>query len=140
MHKHNYRQTKAKRTENVDIFFVDYLTLIKHGTLKQTMYERVGEISKELKSMARELHVPIVAMSQLNRLAEGKLPTLETIRQSGEIEEDTDVIMLLHRKTREDSETKLMVAKNRNGPCGSIDLVFESQYTRFEEKEIWDEV
>ncbi len=115
------------------MIFVDYLTLIRHPNLRMPRPERVGEIIKELKWLAMELHVPIMVMSQLSREAEGKVPSLEHIRQSGEVEEDSDIILLIERK-REESEVVLHIAKQRNGPTGKIELSFQRAYARFVEE------
>jgi replicative DNA helicase len=93
----------------------------------------VGELVREMKAMARELSIPVIVLSQLNRQAEGQEPSLAELRQSGEVEEHADMIMLMHRKrdTPEDNETTLYVAKHRNGPTGKVMLYFEGDYTRF---------
>ncbi len=113
------------------IVFVDYLTLIKYGDSKMPRWERTGELVKELKTMARQLDIPVVVMSQLNRQAEGQKPTLAELRQSGEIEEHSDVILFLHRD-RGSGDTELIVAKHRNGGTGSFPLYFNEQQVRFE--------
>lgn len=120
------------------ILFVDYLTLIQHGDPKTPRHERVGEVSKALKTLARRLDVPVIALSQLARTAEGKEPSLSELRQSGEIEEDADLVMLLHRERKELSDavpTRAIVAKNRNGPCGEVKMIFHPATGRFEEQE-----
>lgn len=122
------------------ILFVDYLTLIQHGDTRQPRHERVGEVSKQLKGLARELNVPVVVLSQLARTAEGKEPSLAELRQSGEIEEDADLVMLLHREREQGDladavQTSLIVAKNRNGPCGTVRMVFRLKSGRFELEE-----
>jgi replicative DNA helicase len=123
------RQLKRKGAQ---IIFIDYLTLIKYESPHMQRIERIGEISKSLKHLARELHIPIVVMSQLNRLSEGKRPNTSELRQSGEIEEDADVILLLHRN-RKDTHTEIIIGKNRNGALGTVHLEFLPQYTRFEQ-------
>lgn len=117
----------------VRCIYIDYLTLVKYGDAKTPRYERVGELSAEIQSLANELHVPIIALSQLNRGSEGQRPTLDSIRQSGEIEENADIIMFLHRESREEPESELIVAKHRNGPTGSVPMYFEQSYLRFEQ-------
>ena len=126
-------QTRKMKRMGIKIVFIDYLTLIKHGDPRMPRYERVGEISKSLKALARELNIPIVVMSQLNRQSEGAKPSLADLRQSGEIEEDSDIIMLIHREDRESEKAELTIAKHRNGPCGKIDFSYFAQYTKFEE-------
>lgn len=98
-------------------------------------------MSRELKSLALEVGIPIVALVQVNRDAEGRRPTLGQIRDSGSIEQDADVVMFLHRNRGEAAEdpehlnnveTELIVAKQRNGPVGTIRIAFIPKYTRFE--------
>jgi replicative DNA helicase len=113
--------------------YLDYLTLVKYGDVKAPRYERVGELSAEVQSLANELQVPIIALSQLNRTSEGQRPTLDSIRQSGEIEENADIIMFLHRESREDPDAELIVAKHRNGPTGIVPLYLQQSYLRFEQ-------
>ena len=105
------------------------------------MWEQVSEISKSLKALARELGIPIVALCQVARDAEGSEPTLAQLRGSGSIEQDADVVMFLHRdrnKTADQTDpvqdAKLIVAKQRNGPTGDIEILFLSGYTKFENK------
>ena len=117
------------------ILFVDYITLIRHGDKRMPRWERVGDISKELKRMARDLSVPVVALSQVGRPSEGHEPSLSDLRQSGEIEEDADIVMLLHRE-REEEEATLRIAKHRNGPTGLVRLRFVMEYARFRGVEI----
>ena len=126
-------KNKARKMKRLGIklIFVDYLTLIQHGNQRLQSYEKIGEISKSLKQLARELNISIVVMSQVNRNAEGRMPTLAHLRLSGAIEEDADIIMFLHRK-RDGYETELNIAKNRNGPTDTIKLIFLPEYIRFE--------
>ena len=123
------------RRRGIECLFVDYLTLIKPEEGDEThRSERVGKLAKGLKQLARELGIPIVALSQINRIGEGQMPGLENLRQSGEIEEDADLVLLLHRK-RDEKDTLLRVAKNRRGPVGDVELHYESEYTLFTEVE-----
>ncbi len=115
------------------IIFVDYLTLIQYRNNNMARHERVGEVSKSLKILARELKIPIVALSQVGREAEGKMPNLANLRQSGEVEEDSDLVILMHRK-RSENETTIDIVKNRNGATGKIKLMFVPQYVSFEQK------
>lgn len=137
-------RTMARRLateKGVKIIFVDYLTLITHENSDLPRWEQISGISRSLKALARELRIPIVALSQLKREAEGKQPTMADLRESGSIEQDADLILFLHRdreidKKKEDRssviETQLIVAKQRNGPVGMVDLAFLPSYTRFE--------
>ena len=130
----NELRNKARimKVRGVEIIFIDFLTLINYGDPKTPKWERVGNLVRELKALARELNIPIVALSQLGRQAEGKEPSLADLRQSGEIEEAADVIMLMHRE-REEEITTVNIAKNRNGPTQRIKLMFIKTETRFEQ-------
>ncbi len=132
---------RMKSKNGVAIVFVDYLTLISSENRGLPRYEQVAEISRSLKALSRELDIPVVALSQLTRETEGKKPTLANIRESGSIEQDADVVIFLHRERQidrdaeEDSSevvTDVIVAKQRNGPVGSVKLAFIPKYTRFE--------
>ncbi|MDR2700933.1 MAG: replicative DNA helicase [Spirochaetaceae bacterium] len=124
----------------VKIIFIDYLTLITSDNRDIPRHEQIAEISRSLKSLARELDMPVVALSQLRRDAEGKQPNLADIRESGSIEQDADLVMFLHRERESeakagketDGKTELIIAKQRNGPVGKADIVFIPQYARFE--------
>ncbi|CEM60894.1 replicative DNA helicase [Treponema phagedenis] len=116
--------------EGVKIIFVDYLGLIVSDNPLIPRYEQFAEISQSLKGLARELNIPIVALSQVGRPAEGSPPSLADIRGSGAIEQDADVVMFLHRE-RGEADTQLILAKQRNGPIGTITLEFQASYTRF---------
>jgi replicative DNA helicase len=128
--------------QKIEILFIDYLTLISSENYQLPRHEQIAEISRSLKSLARELDIPVVALSQVRRDAEGKRPTLSDIRESGSIEQDADVVIFLHRERdaekRRDggqvkaSTTELIVAKQRNGPVGTVEIVFLPQYTKFE--------
>lgn len=135
---------RMKSKENVQIIFIDYIGLIEPESKSNVpRHEQVAEISRSLKSLARELEIPIVCLSQVGRQSEGKAPNLADLRESGSIEQDADVVIFLHRKkeTERDgdhgtgvnnTETELIIAKQRNGPIGTIPLVFIPKYTRFE--------
>jgi len=134
-------KNRARRMKRygVDVVVVDYLTLIRHGDARTPRWERVGEVSKNLKQLARELNIPVVALSQVGRDAEERMPTLADLRQSGEVEEDSDVVLLLHRDRKaaegsQDYTTQVDIAKNRHGATQTIELVFLPTYVSFEEK------
>lgn len=125
----------------VKIIFVDYLTLITSENQELPRHEQIAEVSRSLKALARELDIPVVALSQVTRDTEGKRPLLSNIRESGSIEQDADVVLFLHRerKVEHDTtetlrivETELIVAKQRNGPVGTIKLAFVPRFTKFE--------
>jgi replicative DNA helicase len=136
---------RIRAQENVEIIFIDYLGLISSENYNVPRFEQISEISRSLKSLARELDIPIVVLCQLNREAEKERPNLSSIRDSGSIEQDADVVMFIHRerdsnkkageqpqRDGEGSKTSLILSKQRNGPVGTIDLVFVPQYARFE--------
>jgi len=133
---------RRMRSQNsVEIIFVDYLTLITSENKELQRHEQIAEISRSLKALARELDAPVIALSQVRRETEGKAPSLADIRESGSIEQDADVVIFLHRERhggrdseeeQGDIETDLIVAKQRNGPVGTVKLAFLPQYTRFE--------
>jgi replicative DNA helicase len=133
---------RLRAQQKVEIIFIDYLTLISSENYNLPRHEQIAEISRSLKSLARELDVPVVALSQVRRDAEGKRPTLSDIRESGSIEQDADVVMFLHRERETDRKhdgeqskaiaTELIIAKQRNGPVGTVDIVFLPSYTKFE--------
>ena len=140
-------RAKARRMKsryNVRAIFIDYLQLIKANVRSNASRENeVAMISGSLKAMAKELNLPVVVLAQLNRAAEqGERPQLANLRESGAIEQDADVVALLHRdrnKQYEQSEdntkpleAELIIAKNRNGSCGTCNLLFFPRYTRFE--------
>jgi replicative DNA helicase len=131
-------RTKARRLKsehNVGLIFVDYLQLVKGRNLENRVQE-VAEISQGMKNLARELKIPVVAMSQLSRAIEnrgaGSSPQLSDLRESGSIEQDADVVMFLYREDAEDlSSVKLNIAKHRNGALRTIDLRFKGDRVRF---------
>lgn len=133
---------RLRAQQKVEIIFIDYLTLISSENYTLPRHEQIAEISRSLKSLARELDVPVVALSQVRRDAEGKRPTLSDLRESGSIEQDADVVMFLHRERETERKTsdersksiptELIIAKQRNGPVGTVDIVFLPSYTKFE--------
>jgi replicative DNA helicase len=145
------RRLKQKN-QTLGLLVVDYLQLMHQKGKVESRQLEVSEISRSLKALAKELEVPILALSQLNRKVEerkGGKPMLSDLRESGAIEQDADVVMFIHRDDGNDDEdgeagrgyggrgavpVELIVAKQRNGPTGSIDLVFLSEYTRFESR------
>ena len=135
-------RTKARRLmlENkIDLIIADYLQLISSPKAESRVQE-VSQISLGLKNMARELKVPVMALSQLSRAVEqrggDKKPQLSDLRDSGSIEQDADVVMFLYRPNEDDrTSAKLLLAKHRNGPTGEIDLFFKAEQTKFYEVE-----
>jgi len=143
-------RAKARRLKQKDprlgLLVVDYLQLMHQKGKVENRQLEVSEISRSLKALAKELDVPVLALSQLNRKIEerkGGKPMLSDLRESGAIEQDADVVLFIHRdddgadgqpSPQAALEVELIVAKQRNGPIGSIDLVFLSEYTRFESR------
>ncbi|OGY30111.1 MAG: replicative DNA helicase [Candidatus Woykebacteria bacterium RIFCSPHIGHO2_12_FULL_45_10] len=130
-------RTKARRLQmesGLKLLFVDYLQLI-HGRNLENRVQEVSEISQALKNLARELKIPVVAISQLSRAVESRqtrVPQLADLRESGAIEQDADVVMFIYREDADDTENvKLTIAKHRNGPLGEIDLKFKGERRRF---------
>ena len=122
----------------VKIIFLDYIGLVTTEDPKKQVFEQVSEISKSLKALARELSVPIVALCQVARDAEGQEPNLAQLRGSGSIEQDADVVMFLHRDRLKEEVTaqegKIILAKQRNGATGDIPIMFLPAYSKFESK------
>jgi replicative DNA helicase len=148
------RRLKQKN-QGLGLLVVDYLQLMHQKGKVESRQLEVSEISRSLKALAKELECPILALSQLNRKVEerkGGRPMLSDLRESGAIEQDADVVMFIHRDDDGDDEeggggtqggygrggsavpVELIVAKQRNGPTGTIDLVFLSEFTRFESR------
>lgn len=132
------------KDHGVKIIFIDYMGLIASERPDQQKWEQVSEISKTLKTLARELKIPIITLSQVSRDTEGKEPSLNNIRDSGAIEQDADMVMFIHRDRNTESdpenqpliqETKLILAKQRNGPIGTVKVGYHSQYTLFTDME-----
>lgn len=132
---------RMRSQHGVKIIFIDYITLVTAENQSLPRHEQVAEISRSLKALARELDIPIVALSQVTRDSEGKAPTLANIRESGSIEQDADVVIFLHRERGTEGqqrempnniETEVIIAKQRNGPVGTVKIAFIPRYTKFE--------
>ena len=136
-------QLKAQN-KTLSLVIIDYLQLIRGRGRQESRQQEVSEISRLLKDLARSLHLPVLALSQLNRRSEdktreGNRPQLSDLRESGSLEQDADVVALIHREEyykREDPAlknlAKIIIAKQRNGPVGDVNLNFFSEYTRFD--------
>lgn len=134
-------RTKARRLhmdKNVGIMIVDYLQLVDPGKKVESRVQEVSIVSQALKNLARELKIPVLAVSQLSRAVEHRgerKPQLADLRESGAIEQDADVVMFIYRPDAEVTSdiipTKLLIAKHRNGPMGEIDLLFKGDRIRF---------
>lgn len=126
------------KNNGVKIIFIDYIGLISTDDPTAPVYEQVSLISKSLKALARELQIPVVALCQVSRDAEGEAPNLAQLRGSGSIEQDADVVMFLHRNRLKEEVTaqdaQIILAKQRNGATGDIDIIFLPTYSKFENK------
>ncbi|MEI6179445.1 MAG: replicative DNA helicase [Chloroflexales bacterium] len=139
-------RAKARRLHaeaGCNLLLIDYLQLMS-GRRSDNRVQEVSEISRGLKALARELNVPVIALSQLSRAVEGRqshIPMLSDLRESGSIEQDADIVMFIYREELYDKETdkkgiaEIHVAKHRNGPLGIIPLRFEARTTRFQNLE-----
>jgi replicative DNA helicase len=115
----------------LSMLLIDYIGLIASHDRRRERHESVAEITSELKSLAMELQIPVVALCQLNREAEKGKPSLNHLRESGSIEQDADVVMLLHRETRDSPVATIDIAKCRNGATGEISVSYDCAATRF---------
>ena len=144
-------RSKARRLKmeaNIDLLVVDYLQLMQGPTDTESRQQEISYISRSLKALARELEIPVVALSQLSRApeqraGEGKRPQLSDLRESGAIEQDADLVMFIYRQEMYDGlvdkdgnslegRAEVIVGKQRNGPTGMVNLHFNKSYTRFE--------
>lgn len=133
------RRLKAER--NLGLVIIDYLQLMKGYGRSENRQQEISEISRSLKAMARELNIPVIAVSQLSRAVEQrspKRPQLSDLRESGAIEQDADLVILIYREdyynpnTSKKNIAEVIVAKQRNGPVGTIELLFQKDFARFE--------
>jgi replicative DNA helicase len=124
------------------MIIVDYMQLMHGGRRSENRVQEISFISRTMKQLARELKVPVVALSQLSRQVENrsdKRPQLSDLRESGSIEQDADLVLFIYREGRYNKESErshiaeIIVAKHRHGPTGSIDLFFDEKYTQFTE-------
>lgn len=135
-------RSKARRLQSqagIDLIVIDYLQLMQ-GRRSENRVQEVSEISRGLKGLARELNVPVLALSQLSRAVEGRtshVPMLSDLRESGSIEQDADIVMFIYREEMYDPESdkkgiaEIHIAKHRNGPVGVVPMRFEANTTRF---------
>lgn len=141
-------KSRVRRMRNVDCIIIDYLGLISSAVKKENRVQEVSEITRNLKMMAKDLNIPVICCAQLSRGTEGHgknhKPQLADLRESGSIEQDADIVMFLYREdyyrndVSEDKQddidankTELIVAKNRHGATGTIEMTFDKEFTRF---------
>jgi len=131
---------KAKLEKNIGLVIVDYLQLMEGKSKNSSRQQEISDISRSLKILAKELSIPVIALSQLSRASEARVdhrPMLSDLRESGSIEQDADIVMFLHREDYYNAETEkkniaeVIISKNRNGATGTIELAWLGQYTKF---------
>jgi replicative DNA helicase len=135
------RRMARDRDKKLSLIIVDYLQLMRGSGSAQNREQEISEISRSLKALAKELNVPVLAVSQLNRRVEernDKTPQLSDLRESGAIEQDADVIAFIYREAAynpksDDNTATITIAKQRNGPIGDLNLTFLKEFTRFED-------
>ncbi len=135
------RRLKAK--ENIGLIIIDYLQLIRGSHSIENRQQEIAQISRSLKGLAKDLQIPVVALSQLKRPIEARSsdprPKLADLRESGAIEQDADVVMFVYHEGRdkgvaeEDVKSHILISKQRNGPIGDVPIKFNSDYTRFDD-------
>jgi replicative DNA helicase len=136
---------RLKAEHNISIIIIDYLQLMAGPKGAQSREQEISQISRSLKALAKEINIPVIALSQLNRAVEtsnDKRPMLSNLRESGAIEQDADVVLFIHRPekyglTRDDGSSaegiaEIIIGKQRNGPTGDVELAFINQYARFD--------
>lgn len=135
---------KLKGENKLDLLVVDYLQLIHSSSRHENRHQEVSEISRSLKALAKELNIPIIALSQLSRAVDSRMdkrPILSDLRESGAIEQDADVIMFLYRdivynpEAENPAAAELIIGKQRNGPTGTVFLNFVRELTKFEDSD-----
>ena len=134
------KSRRLKAEKGLGLVVIDYLQLIQGSSRSENRQQEIADISRSLKAMAKDLEVPVVALAQLSRSVEQrdkKRPIMSDLRESGSLEQDADIVMFIFREEyyKPDTEKKgiaeIIVAKQRNGPTGSVDLAFLKEYTRF---------
>jgi replicative DNA helicase len=141
------RARRLKASENIQLIMIDYLQLMRSRGRAENRQQEISEISASLKALAKELKIPVIAISQLSRATEQrekKEPHLSDLRESGSLEQDADLVLLLYREdfyTRDESNgvADVIIAKQRNGPVGTVHLTFLKEFTRFENYSLRDQ-
>ena len=132
---------KLKKEKDLGLIIIDYLQLMNGGGRSESRQQEISNISRSLKNLAIELNIPIIALSQLSRAVEQRpnhRPMLSDLRESGAIEQDADVVCFLYRdeyynpETEKPGQAELIIAKNRKGSVGTVELMWLGQYTKFE--------
>jgi replicative DNA helicase len=135
-----------RRQGTLGLIVIDYLQLIEPDNPKDARQEQVAKIARRLKGLAREMKVPVLCLAQLNRQTEasgGNIPRLSHLRESGAIEQDADVVMFVHReeyyqrgddRKEHEGQAQIIIAKQRNGPVGEVELEWLRDFTRFQDK------
>ena len=133
-------KAKLRRTKNLGLVIIDYLQLMESTSRSDNRVTVISEITRQLKVMAKELNVPVILLSQLSRAVESrtdKRPMLSDLRESGSIEQDADIVLFLYREAYYNKESQrqniseCIVAKNRHGETGTVELIWDGQFTRF---------
>ena len=131
---------RLKMEKGLGLILIDYLQLMSGNGRNDSRQQEISEISRSLKAIAREMEAPVIALSQLSRACEQRAdhrPMLSDLRESGAIEQDADVVAFLYRdeyyfpETEKKNQAELIIAKQRNGPTGTVDLAWLGQYTKF---------
>ena len=144
------KSRRLKAEKKIGMVIIDYLQLMSSSTKMESREREISHISRSLKSLAKELNIPVLALAQLNRAVEArtdKRPQLSDLRESGSIEQDADVVMFIHRPEyygiKQDPDgnsmegvAEIIVGKQRNGPTGDVRLKFFKDYARFENLEL----
>ena len=145
----NEMKAKIRRMKDVDVVIIDYLQLMKSGTRAESRVQEVSEITRNLKLMAKDLEVPVIVLAQLARGTEARgkshRPQLSDLRESGSIEQDADIVLMLYREDyysdgtndgvsemeKEVDKVEIIVAKNRHGPTDNVELAWNGEFTLF---------
>ena len=143
------KSRRLKAEKDVQLIMVDYLQMMHGGSSSESRQQEISKISRSLKALAKEISVPVIALSQLSRAPEARSdhrPQLSDLRESGAIEQDADVVMFLYRKwvySRDEEDRRkaeIIVSKQRNGPTGTVPLIFVDRYAKFESATLFDQM